>query len=183
MMFTQEHIDAREKYGTTQQVEALLNVIDTTCLNEKISRFFQEDVIGFIERMPYFFLSTSNAQGHTNVNFKGSDGGALIRVLSPNKLLFPDYHGNGLFHAVGDINSNPHVGMLIIDFDKEIRLKISGTATVIDDQSVIAEHLDYFETFDIPRLIAVDIYYVIANCSKNIGVVKRSLQPQSDSDA
>ena len=73
--------------------------------------------------------------------------------------------------------------MLIIDFDKEIRLKISGTATVIDDQSVIAEHLDYFETFDIPRLIAVDIYYVIANCSKNIGVVKRSLQPQSDSDA
>lgn len=54
--FTQEHLDAKETYNTTNQANYWLSTIDAT---------------DFIERMPYFFFSTSSSNGNTNVNFKG----------------------------------------------------------------------------------------------------------------
>ncbi len=173
--FTEEHIKARETYTTTNQANHWLNTIDTTCLNKELSLYLQENPIEFIERMPYFFFSTSSSNGNTNVNFKGAKGSKLIKVLNNKKLIFPDYSGNGILHSVGDINSNPNVGMLIIDFNKNIRLKVSGKAYIIDDKEQIAQYFDYFETYDIARLIEVDIDYVIPNCSNNINVVKRHL--------
>jgi len=173
--FTEAHIKARETYNTIEQANHWLATIDTTCLNKELSLYLQEDPVAFIERMPYFFFSTSSSNGNTNVNFKGSESGKLIKVLNSKKLIFPDYRGNGILHSVGDIHSNPNVGMLIIDFNKNIRLKISGKAAVIDEASQIEQYLDYFQTYDIARLIEVDIEYVIPNCSKNINIVKKHL--------
>ncbi|MBN2248902.1 MAG: pyridoxamine 5'-phosphate oxidase family protein [Campylobacterales bacterium] len=166
---------ARKKYNTTEQAEYWLQTIDTSCLNNGLSTYLQEDVISFIERMPYFFFSTSSANGNSNVNFKGSDGKKLIKVINNKQLLFPDFSGNGILHSMGDIYSNPNVGMLIIDFSKDIRLKINGKATIVDDMNIISGYLDYFDTFDIERLIEINIEYVIPNCSKNINVVRKSL--------
>ncbi len=173
--FTQEHLNVRETYNTTDQANHWLNTINTTCLNKELSLYLQEDATGFIERMPYFFFSTSSSNGNTNVNFKGAEGSKLLKVLNSKKLIFPDYSGNGILHSIGDINSNPNVGILIIDFNKNIRLKISGRATIIDDKEQISQYLDYFETYNIVRLIEVDIDYVIPNCSNNINVVKKHL--------
>lgn len=173
--FTKEHINAREKYNTTSQANHWLNEIDTTSLNTGLNSYLGENVIDFIERMPYFFLSTSSSNGNTNVNFKGAEGNRLIKVLSDKKLIFPDYSGNGILHSIGDINSNPNVGILIIDFSKDIRLKISGKATIIDDKEETSKYLDFFETYNIERLIEVDIDYVIPNCSNNISVVRKHI--------
>ena len=165
--FTQEHVEVREAYKTTAQANHWLNSIDTTSLNK--------EMITFIEKMPYFFLATSSENGHTNVNFKGSEGKPCIKVLSPEKLIFADFSGNGILHSVGDMKSNPNVGMLVIDFAHDIRLKISGKAEIIDDSEVISQYLDIFETYDIKRLIEVSIEYVIPNCSNNISIVRKSL--------
>jgi len=165
--FTQEHLDARKKYDTTKQANHWLNTIDTTSLND--------GMIEFIEKMPYFFLATSSSNGNTNVNFKGTQGKSLIKVLNNKKLIFADFSGNGILHSVGDISSNPNIGMLIIDFNNNIRLKISGNATIIDDTKQISKYLDIFDTYSIARLIEVEINYVIPNCSDNISVVKNSL--------
>ena len=173
--FTQEHLNAREKYRTTDQADHWLNTIETTCLNRELSIYLHEDVVAFIERMPYFFFSTSSANGNSNVNFKGAEGSKLIKVLSDKKLVFPDYDGNGILHSIGDMGSNPNIGMLIIDFSRDIRLKISGKATVIDNDGEISKFMDYFESYNIARLIEVDIEYVIPNCSKNISVVRNQI--------
>ena len=173
--FTQEHLNTRETYNTTDQANHWLNTINTTCLNKELSLFLREDATKFIERMPYFFFSTSSSNGNTNVNFKGAERNKLIKVLNNKKLIFPDYKGNGILHSVGDINSNPNVGILIIDFNKNIRLKISGKATIVDDKEKISQYLDYFETCDISRLIEIDINYVVPNCSSNISVVKKHI--------
>jgi len=173
--FTQEHLDVRETYNTTDQANHWLSTIDTTSLNKELSLYLQENVIDFIQRMPYFFFSTSSSNGNTNVNFKGTQGTKLIKVINSKKLLFPDYSGNGILHSVGDIRSNPNVGILIIDFNKNIRLKISGKATIIDDKEQISQYLEYFQTYDIDRLIEIDIDYVIPNCSNNIDVVKKHI--------
>lgn len=60
--FKQEHLDAREKYNTTDQANHWLNSIDTTLLNA--------ETIKFIEGIKYFFLATSSKDGMTNINFK-----------------------------------------------------------------------------------------------------------------
>jgi len=166
-MFKQEHIDAREKYKTTDQANHWLDTIETTALDMRM--------VSFIERMNYFFLATSSKDGMTNVNYKGSESGKLIKVINEKKLIFADFNGNGILHSVGDIASNPNIGMLIIDFSRDSRIKINGKATVIDDKETIEKYFDIFDTYDIARLIEVDIEYVIPNCSNNISVVRQSI--------
>ena len=58
---------------------------------------------------------------------------------------------------------------------EDIRLKISGKATIIDDKEEISKHLDYFDTYYIQRLIEVEINYVIPNCSNNINIVREHI--------
>ncbi|MDF1881830.1 pyridoxamine 5'-phosphate oxidase family protein [Sulfurimonas sp. MAG313] len=165
--FTEEHIEVRKKYKTNDEANHWLNSIDTTYLNEFM--------ITFIESMPYFFFATSSSNGNTNVNFKGSEGNTLVKVLSKNKLIFADYKGNGILHSVGDISSNPKVGMLFVDFNKDFRLKISGRAKVIDNELALNQYLDVFETFEMMRLIEVEIEYVIPNCSNKLSIVRQSI--------
>ncbi len=165
--FKQEHFNAREKYNTTEQANHWLNSIDTTSLNAR--------TIKFIEGIKYFFLATSSEDGMTNVNFKGTEGKSLIKVINEKKIVFADFSGNGILHSVGDIASNPNIGMLIIDFANDVRLKINGKATIIDDEEIIEKYFDIFESYDITRLIEVDIEYVIPNCSQNISVVRKNL--------
>ena len=169
-IFTQEHFAVREKYGTTNQAEIIFEHMNTTALSERM--------IGFIESINYFFLATSSKEGRTNVNFKGTKSKKLIKVLDKNRLIFPDFDGNGILHSVGDILSNPYVGMLVIDFTKDIRIKINGKAKIIDNKEIVSSYLnylDYFDSFNFSRLIEVEIDYVIPNCSANLSVVRDSI--------
>lgn len=166
-MFKQEHMDARQKYETVDQANYWLNLIDTTYLDEHVTNFIQS--------INYFFLATSSKDGMTNVNFKGTNSKSLIKVVNKKKLIFADFDGNGILHSIGDIASNPNIGMLIIDFSRDRRVKINGKATIIDDKEIISKYFDIFETYNISRLIEVDVEYVIPNCSNNISVVRESI--------
>ena len=165
--FTQEHLFVREKYGTTKQAENIFENLDTTIPNDRM--------IKFIENMNYFFLATSSKDGKVNVNFKGTKSKILIKFLDNNRFIFPDFNGNGILHSIGDIESNSNVGLLFIDFSRDIRIKINGKAKVIDDKDVIISYLDLFDSFNFSRLIEVEIDYVIPNCSANLSVVRNSI--------
>ena len=165
--FTQEHLFVREKYGTTKQAENIFEYMDTTTPNDRM--------IKFIENLNYFFLASSSKDGKVNVNFKGTKSKILIKFLDNNRLIFPDFNGNGILHSVGDIVSNPNVGLLFIDFSRDIRIKINGKAKIIDDKDVIISYLDLFDSFNFLRLIEVKIEYIIPNCSTNLGVVRDSI--------
>lgn len=95
--------------------------------------------------------------------------------MNKNQLLFPDFDGNVILHSVGDILSNPYVGMSIIDFSKDIRIKINGKAKIIDDKEIVLSYLNYFDSFNFSRLIEVEVDYVIPNCSANLSVERDSI--------
>lgn len=166
-IFTEEHLFVREKYGITKQAENIFESMNTTTPNDRM--------IKFIENMNYFFLATSSKDGKVNVNFKGTKSKILIKFLDNNRLIFPDFNGNGILHSIGDIESNSNVGLLFIDFSRDIRIKINGKAKVIDDKDVIISYLDLFDSFNFSRLIEVEIDYVIPNCSANLSVVRNSI--------
>ena len=166
-IFTQEHRIVREKYKTTKQAENIFEYLDTTIPSDIM--------IKFIESMNYFFLATSSKNGRVNVNFKGTQSKILIKFLNKNKFIFPDFNGNGILHSIGDIESNPHVGLLFIDFSKDIRIKVNGKAKVIENKELTNSYLDLFDSFNFSRLIEVEIDYIIANCSSNLSVVRNSI--------
>ena len=93
----------------------------------------------FIEGRDMFFLSTVDEEGRPTVSYKGGDPG-FVKVVNKNTIAFPDYDGNGMFYSLGNIASSTYVGMLFINFEKPERLRVQGTATVSDDDPLIAEY-------------------------------------------
>jgi predicted pyridoxine 5'-phosphate oxidase superfamily flavin-nucleotide-binding protein len=90
----------------------------------------------FIEGRIFFFIATATAAGRPTCNLKGGNPG-FVRVVAPDELAFPDYDGNGMFLNLGNITSNPHVGLLFIDFETPKRLRVEGEASVSSDDPLI----------------------------------------------
>lgn len=99
---------------------------------------FAADDRAFVESSAMFFLATADAAGQPDVSYKGGMPG-FVRVVDEATLAFPDYDGNGMFKSLGNILVNPKVGLLFVDFENPNRMRVSGTATVSNDDPLLAE--------------------------------------------
>lgn len=123
----------------------------------------------FIEGLPFFFLATADADGHCDCSYKGTEPGVDGRplpvawVAAPRRLLFPDYAGNRMFNSLGNILVNPHIGMIFVDFATQTRLRVNGTATILEGDG---EWRDRWPAA--PRAIEVGITQVYWNCRRRI---------------
>ena len=161
-----EENQAQKKYKTIEEASRLLKSMDTS--------YIPVHVKYMIENSSYFFLATSSKDGTPNINYKGGEKG-FVHVLDENTIIFPDIVGNGIFHGMNDIIQNPNIAMLFIDFVTSQRFKVNGTATIIDEVKDISKYLDYTGFDYPPRVIKVDVTYVIGNCSKNIDNVRKEI--------
>lgn len=84
------------------------------------------DEIAFIEARDMVFLSTVNSSGQPTVSYKGGAPG-FVRVVN-NELVLPCYNGNGMYLSMGNVDANPKVGLLFIDFETPRRLRVHGIA-------------------------------------------------------
>jgi len=89
-----------------------------------------------IERADMFFLATADADGWPDVSYKGGLPG-FVRVVDEQTLAFPHYDGNGMFKSLGNIQVNPKVGLLFIDFEEQNRMRVQGSATVSGDDPLL----------------------------------------------
>lgn len=85
---------------------------------------------GFIESRDMFFLTTVDERGRPTVSYKGGTPG-FIKVVDNTTLLFPSYDGNGMYLSMGNITGHPEIGMLFIDFEKPMRIRLQGRAELI----------------------------------------------------
>lgn len=100
---------------------------------------FKDDDKTFIESVGFFFLATADASGHPDCSFKGGPPG-FVRVPAPDTLVFPDYDGNGMFKSLGNIRSNPQVGLLFLTMgEKPQRLRVNGRASVHTDDAMMTD--------------------------------------------
>ncbi|MEM9971188.1 MAG: pyridoxamine 5'-phosphate oxidase family protein [Pseudomonadota bacterium] len=91
----------------------------------------------YIESRDYFFLSTVTADGEPTVSYKGGPVG-FVKVLSPNRLIFPNYDGNGMWLSMGNIDEAAKIGMLFMDFVVPWRIRIQGEAKISKDPELMA---------------------------------------------
>jgi hypothetical protein len=110
-----------------------------------------------IEQSSMFFLATADADGRPECNHKGGDPG-FVRVVGDRVLVFPDYDGNGMFRSLGNITVNPSVSLLFIDFHNPRRLRINGTAELLEGAS---------------PLVRVTATHIFPNCPRYIHPMRR----------
>jgi predicted pyridoxine 5'-phosphate oxidase superfamily flavin-nucleotide-binding protein len=76
----------------------------------------------------HFVASRHPARG-VDVSHRGGERG-FVRVLDERTLRFPDYPGNGMFQTLGNFEVEPHAGVLMVDFERERFLSLTGRVTV-----------------------------------------------------
>jgi uncharacterized protein len=144
----------------------LQNRFDTQRLADRIDDKLVRDTVddktrAFIERQDMFFLATADAEGHPQCSYKGGAPG-LVRVVDERTLAFPSYDGNGMFMSLGNIMVNPHVGLLFIDFEERRRVRVSGAASIVDDDPLRSSWPEA------QLVVRVHVTHVFPNCPRYI---------------
>jgi len=117
----QDHRDTRRIADRLEQV-----IVHTT---------FTRDDQNFIEQCAMVFVATADKSGHPDCSYKGGLPG-FVKVIDEHTLAFPDYDGNGMYRSWGNLLVNPNIGLLFIDFEKQSRLRVNGTATISADDAL-----------------------------------------------
>jgi uncharacterized protein len=155
----------------------LADRIDERLVREAID----DDDRAFIQRMDMFFLATADAHGRPQCSYKGGPPG-FVRVLDPRTLAFPSYDGNGMYLSMGNLQVNPHVGLLFIDFcsARPSRLRVDGTAAIDERDPLLAAYPHA------QLVVRVRTSHVFPNCPRYIHrmeLVERSrFTPVPDAD-
>lgn len=129
---------------------------------------FTDDDAAFVASLAFFFLATADAEGRPDCSFKGGAPG-FVRIVADDRLVFPDYDGNGMFKSLGNIAANPHVGLLFIAMgERPARLRVNGRAVVSDRDPAMAE----FPGAQL--LVTVTPVDIFPNCPRYIPAVEQT---------
>ncbi|WP_410871724.1 pyridoxamine 5'-phosphate oxidase family protein [Nocardia sp. A7] len=117
---------------------------DTLGTSERAERFYDDQVIDylnptmvdFVARMDMAFIATSDAHGECDSSFRAGTPG-FLHVIDDRTIAYPEYRGNGVMASLGNLLENPHVGILMIDFVRDlIGLHINGKARMVADSEL-----------------------------------------------
>ncbi|OGI66412.1 MAG: pyridoxamine 5'-phosphate oxidase [Candidatus Muproteobacteria bacterium RBG_16_60_9] len=150
------HVRSRElqdQFDTRRLADRLVERLVRT-------RFTEEDR-AFIARQSLFFLATADAEGYPDCSYKGGAPG-FVRVLDDSTLAFPSYDGNGMFKSLGNIRSNPRVGLLFLNFEKPQRLRVNGTASVDTEDPLLSS------VTGAQAIVRVQAQHIFPNCPRYI---------------
>lgn len=131
----------RDDHGYHAAEREMQRRFDSTRLADRLAEVTKHAVISdgdraFIESSDHFFLATGDAGGNLDCSYKGGEPG-FVRVLDESTLAFPDYDGNGIFMSAGNILSHPKVGMLFIDWQRQHRMRLNGSASIDFDDELV----------------------------------------------
>lgn len=90
-----------------------------------------EDLATFLAERDSFYLGTANAAGRPYIQHRGGPKG-FLKVLGPRLLGFADFAGNRQYITLGNLKDNPRAFMFVMDYETGQRVKIWGTASVVD---------------------------------------------------
>ncbi len=154
----------QERYGTAQRAQ----------------QFYRNQVTGqltpvmmqFIQRMEMAFIATSDGSGECDCSFRAGPAG-FIRVLDDQTIAYPEYRGNGVMASLGNMLQNPHIGIFLADFTRDlIGLHVNGDASIVTPARMQEFDLDIPESGHPGRRpvqwVLVHVTEAYIHCSKHI---------------
>ncbi|WP_438021574.1 pyridoxamine 5'-phosphate oxidase family protein [Sorangium sp. So ce315] len=152
-LYGEQHRALQEQFNTSKLADRVEQIV--------VQSEVTDDNKAFIEARDMFFLSTVDHQGRPTVSYKGGAPG-FVKVIDPKTVVFPSFDGNGMFFSMGNIAGNAQIGMLFIDFETPLRLRLQGVASVHTDDPLLAE---YKEADLIVRVTVSDVW---PNCPRYV---------------
>lgn len=121
-----------------------------------------------IEAQRSVFLATANAQGQPYIQHRGGPVG-FLRVLDNQTIGFADFAGNRQYITQGNLEQNPKAHLFLMDYANRRRIKIWGTARVVEGDDALVQQLmpmDYRARPEQVLLFTVNAWDV--NCPQHI---------------
>ncbi len=169
-----EHI-LQEKYKTQDNAKRFYD--------KEVYPYITDVMTDFIKKQTMLFIATADKNGESDSSFRSGQEG-FVTVLSKEKLIYPEFNGNGVMASLGNISENGHVGMLFIDFlDTLTGLHINGKAKIVD-ALYFDKHLSQEESLKVtqaikslPQLqvtwVLVEVEEAYIHCSRNIPALQK----------
>jgi len=150
--------ELQRRYGTTERAERFYERQVLDRLNERMREF--------VARQEMLFVATADGTGECDATFRAGPPG-FVRVLSERRLAWPEYRGNGVLASLGNLTENAHVGLLFVDFFRDvIGLHVNGSATIVD--ALPGEPADPVPGRRAERWVVVDVREAYIHCAKHI---------------
>ena len=126
------------------------------------------DLRSFIEAQTSVFLATANPTGQPYVQHRGGPPG-FLRVIDDITLGFVDYAGNRQYVTLGNLADNANAFLFLIDYAHRQRVKIWGTARVVEGAAdLTAELMPEGYRARAEQVILFTISAWNANCAQHI---------------
>jgi uncharacterized protein len=126
------------------------------------------DLARFIEAQTSVFLATANGDGQPYVQHRGGPAG-FLRVVDDTTLGFVDYAGNRQYITLGNLADNPKALLFLIDYAHRQRVKIWGTARVLErDHELVAKLMPEGYRARPEQVILFTVSAWNANCAQHI---------------
>ena len=122
----------------------------------------------FITEQRSFYLATANADGQPYIQHRGGPKG-FLHVLDEKTLAFADFAGNRQYITTGNLAENPKAMIFLMDYAHRRRVKIWGTARVVEgDTDLVAQLMpkDYRARPEAAIIFAIEAIDV--NCPQHI---------------
>ncbi|TPM12522.1 pyridoxamine 5'-phosphate oxidase family protein [Mesorhizobium sp. B2-3-6] len=126
------------------------------------------DLAAFIEMQTSVFLSTANGVGQPYIQHRGGPAG-FLKVLDEKTIGFADFAGNRQFITQGNLADNPQAFLFLIDYAHRQRVKIWGSARVVEGDAELTARLmprDYAARPE--QVILFTVATWDANCPQHI---------------
>ena len=153
----QERMRSRKQYARMEEGAGWSNTIT-------------QELADFLNEVDSFYLATANADGRPYIQHRGGPKG-FLKVLDDRTLAFADFAGNRQYISRGNLAENSQAFLFLMDYATQSRIKIWGTAEVIEDDPALLTQLTDFQYKGKPeRVIRFHVQAWDANCRQHIPV-------------
>ena len=98
------------------------------------------NLAAFIGDQRSFYLATASRDGQPYIQHRGGPPG-FLRVLDERTLAFADFTGNRQYISTGNLAENPKAMIFLMDYANRRRVKLWGTARVVEDDPGLTAQL------------------------------------------
>jgi predicted pyridoxine 5'-phosphate oxidase superfamily flavin-nucleotide-binding protein len=127
-----------------------------------------DELTGFLASLDMFYLGTANAEGQPYIQYRGGSPG-FLKVLDEHTLGFADFGGNRQYITLGNLSENPKAFIFLMDYANSQRVKLWGTAKVIEGDHALLEQLrDPEYPGKVERAIVFTLEAWDVNCPQHI---------------
>jgi len=101
-----------------------------------------------------FFVGSHHPEAGADASHRGGDPGFLD--VAGDAVVSPDSPGHSVFCTLGNVKSNPRVGLLFVDFETDRTLQVTGGGPIVRDEERVDAYEGAERLFEVAAERAVD---------------------------